>query len=330
MKPYWYKISSVLLVFLCVFVISLTEGCTQKTLNNDAPTTIADSVKVVFDWSKAPDAKASSMVLYLYSDEHDVMNHWFKNPNGGLIKSYGGKHKAICHTNDDPYIHLLRNQHEHSEFEIYTDNSTVLVGQGISARNIPRADGTEGEPLRNTPTMIYGTQHSELDLKVTSFLQTITLYPEELVCHYTVEFVDVKNLTSADLRIDGTISSLAGGYYPGKMSATSESVTHTFTLEADDQLTSLSSEFYTFGLPVGEQRPHKICIYVALKNRTGNIYTYDVSNQVNNAPDPRNVNIKLYGLELPPLPPDPPTPPEQGGVNVEVDTWETINYNVKV
>ena len=330
MKPHWYKISSLLLGLLSVITIALTEGCTQKTLNNEAPTTIADNVEVIFDWSKAPDTQASSMNLYLYSEDHDVMNHWFKNRTGGFIKSYGGKHTAICHTNDDPYIHYLRNQHAHNEFEIYTDNSSVLVGQGISTYRLPRANGTENEPLRMTPTMIYGAQHSEIDLKVTSFLQTITLYPEELVCHYTVEFVDVKNLNSADLRIDGTISSLAGGYYPGRMSATSEAVTHPFTLTADEQLTSLSSEFYTFGLPVGEQRPHKLCIYIALKNRQGNLYTYDVSDQVNNAPDPRHVNIKISGLELPYVPPDPPSPPEQGGVSVEVDSWETIHFGVKV
>ncbi len=308
----------------------LTSGCTQKDLNNDAPTTIAENVEVIFDWRKAPDKKASTMLLYLYPENHKLMNYWFKNVDGGPIKSYGGKHTAICHTNDDTYAHHLRNQHAHNEFEIYTDNSTMLIGQGISTRSLPRAEGTEDEPLRNTPTMIYGAQDSELDIKVTSFAQTITLYPEELVCHYTIEFVDVENLKNADLRIDGTISSLAGGYYPGRMSATSEAVSYTFTLAADEQLTSLRSDFLTFGLPVGEQRPHKVCLYIAMKNRNGNFYTFDVSDQVNNAPDPRNVNIKIYGLKLPEVPDDPTPPPVQGGVSVEINTWDIIHFDLKV
>lgn len=308
----------------------LSEGCTLKNLNEGAPTTIANKVEVVFDWTKAPDTQASSMVLYLFSDEHEPMNYWFTNPSGGTITSYAGKHTAICHSNDDPYVHLLRNLDAHHELEIFTDNSAMLLGQGISTRGIPRADGTEDEPLRLTPSMIYGAQDTEIDLRASNLEQTVTLYPEELVCHYSVEFVDVENLKSADLHIDATISSLAGGYYPGRMTPTSESVSHTFTLTADEQLNSLRSEFLTFGLPMGEERPHLICVYVALRNRTGNLYTFDVSDQVNNAPDPRHVDIRIYGLKLPELPDDPPSPPVEGGVSVEIDSWQTYHFDLKV
>ena len=318
---------SIVLLNLAMLV---SGGCTHKDLNEDAPTTIADNVEVVFDWSKAPDTKASTMVLYLYSDKHEVMHHWFSNNKGGVIKSYGGKHTAVCHSNDDPYNHYLRNQDSHSDIEIYTDETAVLVGQGISTQGIPRAEGTKDEPLRVTPTMIYGTQETDIDFKVTGLHQTLTLYPEELVCHYTVEFVDVENIQNADIRIDATISSLAGGYFPGQMKASSEPVSHTFTLAADLEKKTLRSEFLTFGVPDGEARPHMICLYIALRNRTGNFYTFDVSDQINKADDPKNVNIKIYGLKLPEIPEEPPTPPEQGGVSVEVDTWDTIHFDVIV
>ena len=311
-------------------VMLLSDGCTHKDLNDDAPTTIADNVEVIFDWSKAPDAQVSTMALYLYSDQHKAMNYWFNNSKGGMIRSYSGKHTAVCHSNDDPYTHYLRNQHSHDDMEIYTDETAMLVGQGISTRGIPRAEGTETEPLRVTPSMIYGTQKSDIDLKVTSFCQTLTFYPEELVCHYTVEFVDVENIQNADLRIDATISSLAGGYHPGLMRPSAEPVSHTFTLTADMEQKSMRSEFLTFGVPYGASRSHKIGLYIVLRNRTGNFYTFDVSDQVNNAADPKNVNIKIHGLKLPDLPPDPPTPPGEGGVSVEVDTWDTIRIDIKV
>ncbi len=325
MKPMPYKVS---LLLTCVLFL-LSEGCTLKNLNDDAPTTIAGNVEVVFDWSKTNGTTASTMMLYLYSDEYDLMNYWFTNPYGGPIKSYGGKKTVVCHSNDDPYTHHLRNQNSHNEIEIFTDDTGMLVGQGISTRGIPRAEGTEGEPLRNTPSMIYGAQDSEITLKVSDLLQTITLYPEELVCHYSVEFVEVENLKSADLRIDATITSLAGGFYPGRMTPTSESVSHPFTLIADETMSSLRSDFLTFGLPAGQERPHMICVYIALKNRSGNFYTFDVSDQVNKAPDPRNVNIKLYGLKLPEIPDDPP-PPGGGGVTVEIDSWDTYHFDLQV
>lgn len=326
MKPLYLKASSLLPVAL----IMLTEGCTLKNLNNEAPTTIADKVEIVFDWNKVPDHQASSMVLYFYPDEHDVMNYWFTNPYGGNITSYAGKHTAVCHSNDDPYGHHLRNQHIHNEIEIYTDDTGVLIGQGISTRGIPRAEGTEDQPLRATPSMIYGAQESEIELYASKFGQTVTLYPEELVCRYSVEFVDVENLKSADLRIDGTISSMAGGYFPGRMSPSSEAVSHAFTLTADEQMTTLSSEFFTFGLPLGEDLTHKICIYIALKNRQGSFYTFDVTNQVNEAPDPHNVSIRIHGLKLPELPEDPVLPPGSTGMSVEIDTWDTFFFDVQV
>lgn len=327
MKQRPYKVSS--LLFVALFLLS--EGCTQKELNDNAPTTIAENVNVVFDWSNAPDKQASTMVLYLYSDDRDMMDYRFNNPDGGLIKAYGGRHTVVCHSNDDPYMHHLRNEDSHDGIEIFTDNTDLLVGQGISTRGIPRAPGTEEEPLRHPPTMIYGTQDRNVTLRVSGLEQTLVLYPEELVCHYSVEFEDVENLKSADLRIDGTISSLAGGYYPGRMSPTSESVSHTFTLSADDQMKNLRSEFLTFGLPEGEERSHMICIYIALKNRTGNFYTFDVSDQVNKAPDPHNVKIKIYGLKLPDLPDDPLDLPQgEEGFSIEIDSWDTFHYDLIV
>ena len=326
MRTLFHKVSSLMLGML--FIVS--ESCTHKDLNEDAHTTIADHVDVIFDWSKAPEKEAKTMVLYLYSEEHGMMDYRFNNPDGGIIRTYGGQHTAVCHSNDDPYGHHLRNDHSHDEIEIYTDDTAVLVGQGISTRGIPRAKGTEEEPLRNTPSMIYGTQNRDVNLKVSAFQQKLLLYPEELICRYSVEFVDVENLKSADVRIDATISSLAGGYYPGKMSPTSESVSHAFTLNADLDRNSLSSNFLTFGLPDGEELPHKICLYIALKNKTGGFYTFDVTDQVNKAPDPRNVSIKIHGLKLPEIPDDPIPPQGEGGISIEVDTWDTFHYDLKV
>lgn len=308
----------------------LAEGCTHRDLNYDAPTTIAEKVEVVFDWSRCPEKEAQTMVLYLYSQEHQMMDYRFNNPDGGMIRTYGGQHTAVCHSNDDPYGHHLRNHHSHDEIEIYTDVTAVLVGQGISTRGIPRAKGTEDEPLRETPSMIYGTHDRDINLKVTSYQQQMSLYPEELISHYTVEFVDVENLKSADVRIDATISSMAGGYFPGRMKPNSEAVSHTFTLSADLERNSLSSKFLTFGIPDGEELPHMLCLYIALKNKTGGFYTFDVSDQVNKAPDPRNVSIKIYGLKLPDIPDDPVPPQVEGGVSIELDSWDSYHFDLKV
>ena len=311
-------------------IFILAEGCTHKDLNEEAHTTIADNVEVIFDWSKTPSKEAKTMVLYLYSDDREMMDYRFNNPDGGLIRTYAGAHTAVCHSNDDPYGHHIRNHHSHDEVEIFTDETAVLIGQRISTRGIPRAKGTEDEPLRETPSMIYGAHTRDINLKVSALPQKLELFPEELICRYSVEFADVENLKSADLRIDATISSLAGGYYPGRMKPNSEAVSHTFTLTADLKDNSLNSVFYTFGLPEGEERNHKLCLYIALKDNTGSFFTFDVTDQVNKAPDPRNVSIKLYGLKLPEIPDDPLPPQGEEGISIEVESWDTYHYDLKV
>ena len=207
MRTHLHKTSVLALGMLFV----LAEGCTHKDLNEDAHRTIADKVEVIFDWSRTPAKEAKTMVLYLYSDEREMMDYRFNNPDGGVIRTYAGNHTAVCHSNDDPYGHHLRNSHSHDEIEIFTDETSVMVGQGISTRGIPRAKGTEDEPLRETPSMLYGTQDRDVSLKVSALPQKLLLFPEELICRYSVEFVNVENLRSADVRIDAPLSSLAGG-----------------------------------------------------------------------------------------------------------------------
>lgn len=316
-------------MWVSIPLLLMAGACVHKDIS-DAD--LAEKVQVIFDWTKAPDATASQMVLYMYSDERDVARHWFSNSEGGFIKSYPGAHTAVCHNNDDSYNLLVRNHEPHDGIEFYTENTIVLAGQGISTRSIPRAPGTENEPLRSTPPMCYGANEREILLVPSAEIQTITLYPEELVSHYTVEFIDVKNLNSADLRIDGSISSLAGGYYPGRMQSTDEAVTYTFTVSAAFEQNSLISEFITFGVPSDGNRQHMVSVYIVTKNRSGNLYTFDVTDQVNNAPDPKHVHIKIYGLELPEIIiPDPPDDPDnKTGMSVDIDNWNIQHFNIKI
>lgn len=304
--------------FCLAAVMMLLAGCVHKDI--DEPRPDIAKVNVVFDWSKAPNTKAKAMTLYMYPENRDVVHHWFGNNKGGIIKAHLGRHTAVCHNDDDTYSLFTRNHETHEGLEIYTTDAEQLSGQGIYSRSIPRAPGTENEAVRYTPSQCYGAHEREINFLASTQTQTLTLYPEDLNCHYSIIFEDVKNLKNADLRIDGTISSMAGGYYPGRLSPTEEAVTHAFTLSANQDLTELQSHFLTFGVPAGDRIPHMICIYIVLKSREGNYYTYDVSDQVNDAPDPRNVVIRIKGLELPEIPdPDP-----YGGMGVNVDDWHHV------
>lgn len=316
------------LSFLLSAMLLIAVSCEHKGFSEIS---IAEKVQVVFDWNKAPDASVKQMAFYLYSDSRDVARHWFSNPAGGIIKSYPGAFTAVCHNDDNSFELLVRNHHSHDEIEIYTEDTYVLTGQNLSTAGIPRAPGTEGEPMRATPSMCYGSNIRDILLFPTDTLQTITLYPEELVCHYTVEFINVENLSRADIMVDGALTSMAGGYLPGKLKATQERVSHTFTFSTDIENKRLISNFLTFGVPEGDTLDHMVSLYVVMSDRRGSLYTYNVSDQVNEAPDPRNVHIVISGLSLPEVPDTPPpSDPNSPGMNVGIDDWNVQNFDVKV
>lgn len=320
--------------FLFAAFLLLGAGCVHKDLRDEIPVKPSWRVQVVFDWTKAPYTNAQNMALYIYPENEGVINNWFSNITGGEIKLRSGAYTAVCHNNDNSYDLFVRNEHAHEELELYTDDVAALEGQGISTRSIPRAPGTEDEPIRATPPLCYGSHVRDINIVDSVELQTITLYPEELICRYTVLLYDVENLKNSDIRIDGSLSSLAGGYLPGKLMATSETVTHSFALNADASQRVMVSNFMTFGVPPGEPLPHMLSVYVLTKSRTGEQYTFDVSDQVNNAPDPRNVVIKVGGIKLPEMPDDPPDDPggnkPDNGMVVDVEKWTSEYFTIPV
>lgn len=325
MKRFHFFLTSVAVLML------ITSGCVHKDIRDEIPLKRSFKVQLAFDWSKAPQAEAKTMALYIYPEGKEMQQQWFYDLSGGTLYVGTGKHTAVCHNNDNTYDLLVRNEHAHDLLEIYTNDVFIFEGQGISTRGIPRAPGTESEPLRASPPMCYGTHERDINIVDDIELQTVTMYPEELVCHYTVEFVDVKNLSNYSITMDGTISSLASGYFPGKLEATKELATHTFTLSPDESINGLRASFLTFGVTPGDPTPHKISIYAVTRQRTGMQYTFDVTDQVNNAPDPKHVLIRIEGLELPDLPDNPPDPNNpEAGMGITVENWTTEYHTISM
>lgn len=53
-----------------------------------------------------------------------------------------------------------------------------------------------------------------------------------------------------------------------------------------------------------------------------------MTTQIRNAPDPFDVKINVAGVNLPELP-EPPVNPDEGGIGVDVDTWHTVDIELK-
>ena len=293
----------------------LLAACEQKELCYDHSHT-AD-LEVVFDWRNAPGAQPASMRLYLFPDEggHPLL-YEFAGREGGTITVPAGSYHAICMNNDTEFI-LFRHQEHYEQFE------AALTG-GTFARPVPRAEGTATQEVRSTPDRLWSDHADEVEVKAPAQGQQLVLYPSLSVCRYTVEIRNVANLKYLKRgEIFGALTGMAGGLVMSTGRTAGEMVTLPFDMESD-RTSHLYAEFYTFGCPADSAAPQYLMGYAILNDGKKYSFTYDVTAQIHEAPDPMNVHIVLDGLPLP-KPID-----NGGGFTPTVDDWNTEEVEISM
>lgn len=299
----------------------LMAGCHHKDLEPFEPT---GDLEVVFDWRNAPDATPASMAFTMYPETSaEPVAYMFENRTGGSIRAAAGNYRALCLNSDITDWARLCNREAIETFEIQTPDAEELTAQSLESRSLPRARGTENERIASTPGMLWGSVSDEITVHPLDGRQVITMYPEERVCHYTVDVIDVENAESVrGASLDATLSGMAEGYLHGLGKATDTAVTMSFTLTLADNDTDLHGEFLTFGECPTTVADHIISIYAVLSDGSKTHFTADVTTQVSQAPDPTHVHIIVRGLKLPKI--------KQGGFHPNVKDWEHVEINLKM
>lgn len=308
---------------LLIAVPALMLGsCEHKELSYD--TAVRHNVYVDFDWRKAPEAAPTSMLVYFFPTAGDALTYTFPGRSGGEIALPLGRYCALTVNGDNGDRMKMRHTDDPDLFEIFTKDATQLDGGGFDARLLPRASGDESERVALTPSMIWSIRNDSIELREEDEGDRyITFMPEEAVCHYTVDILDVKNLGYLHgASVDATISGMAEGYLNGHGNSTDITVTMPFTLKPSVEEESLHGEFLTFGECNTVKTSHKVTVYMRLTDGTKWYHTFDVTDQVTDAPDPRHVNIVIRGLELP----QPGS--GGGGFSPDVNEWNDIEINL--
>ncbi|MDE6279416.1 MAG: DUF5119 domain-containing protein [Paramuribaculum sp.] len=308
---------------LLTAALALTLGsCEHKELCYDH--SVRRNVYVEFDWSKAPDADPASMLVYFFPTSGDALAYTFTGRSGGQIALPLGRYCALTINGDMSERMNTRHTEDPDIFEVFTKDATQLSGGGFDARLLPRASGEESERMALTPDMIWSIRNDSIEMRDDDEGDKYIIFmPEEAVCHYTVDILDVKNLDYLHgASVDATISGMAEGYLNGHGNATDNTVTMPFTLKPSTGNESLHSEFLTFGECNTNKVSHRITVYLRLTDGTKWYHTFDVTDQVADAPDPRHVNIVIRGLEL-------PQPVSGGGGFIpDVNKWNDIEINL--
>ena len=331
-------------LFYLLTALLVFTSCEHKELCYYHPH--AAKVRVEFDWRDAPQADPDGMCVYFYPIEGGGGYRFdFSNAIGGEVDLRVGKYLVLCYNNDTEAVEFY-NTDDFWTHGIYTREGSVLEPiYGNGANYAPRSRGTEDERVVICPDMMWGCTATEVEITdsgisyvlapyedgmepvpVESEEYVIKLYPHELVCTYTYEVRNVKNLKHMT-QMSGTISGMAGRMTLSSEELDDECVTLPFGAQSDGKST-VTGMFYTFGHNTANPDPHKMVFYVVMDD--GAKYCYkdsenlDVTMQVHNAPDYRHVHLIIDGLDL-------PQPIENGsGFDPSVDDWEVVEEEIKL
>lgn len=306
----------------------LLSSCQYKELCRNHAHTV--DVNVVFDWKYTPNAGADvqSMALFLYpTDGSEALRYDFQNPKGGVVRVPLGEYKAICLNSDTEDLKYVQGE-SCEDFLVKTFDTELLASMaaiGVKSEGAPKAPGAEDQPVMLSPDMLYraGSNPFELTLNMQDSGYTLTLYPQQAVCHYSVEIRNVANLQYTK-KVSASLSSLSSGVflYTGSLSEELVTVPFGFVWPSSDEVHSLSGEFLTFGATLS--KPNTLAVYAVLDDDSKWWYSYDVSSQIAEAPDPFDVHIVLDKLPLPkPI-------VNGGGFQPTVGDWETIEIDIKM
>ena len=172
----------------------LLTGCQHKELCYNHNHTV--QVNVVFDWTKSPGADPKSMVVYLFpEDGSDPLLYQLSGAAGGTITVPLGRYQMLALNSDTESI-LYRGAGLLSSFEIYTRDENISTGMGLSEQSeVPRASGTEQEPVKLAPDMVWSGRYSEeVEFSLDEPVKEVVFTPEPDVIDCSVEILNVKNL----------------------------------------------------------------------------------------------------------------------------------------
>ncbi|MDO4165315.1 MAG: DUF5119 domain-containing protein [Bacteroides sp.] len=322
-------------ILMCVLALSGLASCDHKELCYDHSHTV--TIRLAFDWQNAPEATPEGMCAYFYSQEDGSVQRFdFSDILDGEIEISAGTYQLICYNNDTEGV-LFSGTGSFGTHMGYTREGSIfesIYGSGVTSSRVDDS----GERVVICPDMMWGCSSVEMEIaesgvsyycvpvqdgaqeRVESAEQVITLYPAELICTYTYEIRNVNNLKYAT-QMCGTLSSMAPSLLFATEELGSECVTIPFA-SVSDGVSRITGGFYTFGHNTANTDAHKFLLYVWITDGSKYYYTFDVTEQIENAEDRRHVHIIIDGVDF-------PQPITNGnGFTPAVDEWGNVDEDI--
>lgn len=281
-----------------------------------------------------------SMRLYVYKPSGEILANVpidiYQYEGQKVTLPVGNFHMMVINENsnvledvENPSVRAGRSIFNVMGYRMMTPQLSELK---VKKRKVKRLEGYDDQPIHMSadPTCVELKKNYNIHRPAASEgLQVIEFVPEDPLTRYTIIAHDAKNAVryaprSSDGAITGAVYSLAEGFMPAKWQSTEEmaiypQVYSVVKSETKEDSYDIVAKFRAFGSPLTmDPRGIKLQIFVATGEERGAVSpAIDVSDQIANQADPRNVVIHLYGIEL-------PEPIAGGGWQVDVEGWGEI------
>lgn len=291
-------------------------------------------LQVKFDWADLNPTTVQSMTLLLYPVEGGSPFRFpFSDINGGVISVTSGSYHVLC-VNDDELLHLT--DVDSWDKVGVTTGETDIVSRalfGNTRTEVPRANGTEDEPVLREPPLLYTDTCTSFYVKATDELQVLTLKPQMALGMIHVVIENVDNLTFLQT-ISGAVTGLSSSLNLTSLQESDERCTMPIKLHVNAN-GALEGNLYYFGHCPYELHGHNLIVYSMMIDTSKQAFDFDITPQMH-PDDPGgggggqpDDEVKDREVIVPALP--LPTPqPAEGGFDIKLDEWDTQSITIKM
>lgn len=295
--------------FLIVMVVLLWSCDRQPELCFDHDAHDRLPVKVVFDWSRHPNASPSTLSLYLFPEDGSrYTRHEFTDRTGGLILVRPGRYSAVAVNSDNEDIKIIRSD-SFRDFTIALRDAYDTQGLSSSRLN---------QPLCPSPDSLWIARLDDIYIDGSPIIVTMT----DACCHYSVEIRHLRNSHLVE-SVEATLSGMHRTII-NRENEPVDSARLLFTLRhlTDDSLRGDLLTLGHCGLTASRSYDpiHHLGLYLRLGDGSVRYHSEDVTAQIHSQP-PERCHIVIDTLDLPPK-------LSSGGLDFSVDDWNIVDIDV--
>ena len=296
-------ISRLAAIYAIMIAAVFMPGCEHNELCYDH--THVTELNVEFDWSQAPDADPSTMVVHFFRPDGSLYRRVeFTQRTGGKVRLEAGEYRILFHNGNMETVYELGNSH--SDYALSGVSRSILEPMGREG-DAPRPPESADQLIFSAPDQVWAGSHSAIEILPGVAGQTVKRTPVEATMEYTVEITGVENLRD-DIDVSAAITGMSPLYRLAEGCHGGEAATLPISVERVGDNT-LVAHFRTFGHCPQTELAHTFSVYTSNKF----FVNYDITEKMHNAPDPRHVVIEIHGLRLP-----------DAGMGTEISGWENV------